>query len=75
MGVNPDATIARVNVDRYVNGGATIDLGYLVNNLSADAVPVLRARAASLPALALPQPHLDTGSRLAPPQPLPIASG
>lgn len=49
--VNPDATIARINVDRYVNGGATIDLGYLINDLSADAVPVLRANAASLPPL------------------------
>ncbi|MBT8193515.1 MAG: DUF4173 domain-containing protein [Acidimicrobiia bacterium] len=56
--VNPDATIARVNVDRYVNGGATIDLDYLVHNLSADAAPVLQSNAAVLPPLDLP----DAGS-------------
>lgn len=52
--VNPDATIARTNIDRYINRGATIDLAYLVNALSEDAVPVLRANAGSIPDLVIP---------------------
>ena len=52
--VNPDATIARTNIDRYLNHGASIDLSYLVNGLSDDAVPVLRANADSLPELGIP---------------------
>ena len=51
--VNPDATIARTNIDRYLNQGATIDLTYLVNNLSDDAVPVLRGNADSFPELVI----------------------
>lgn len=54
--INPDATIARVNIDRFVNAGATIDLGYLTDDLSSDAVPVLRSHADALPGLTL-WPH------------------
>ncbi len=38
---NPDALIARVNVDRHLDGTRTLDVGYLAGNLSADAVPTL----------------------------------
>ena len=58
--VNPDATIARTNIDRYLTQGATIDLSYLVNDLSDDAVPVLRANAESLPELVIPLGRGDT---------------
>ena len=54
--VNPDAMIARTNIDRYLNQGATIDLAYLVNDLSDDAVPVLRANHDSLPEIVLTSP-------------------
>ena len=54
--INPDATIARVNIDRFVNAGAAIDLGYLTDHLSSDAVPVLRSQADVLPGLILRSP-------------------
>jgi hypothetical protein len=44
---NPDALIARVNLQR-VGRGASFDVGYAAQ-LSADAVPALVARAAKLP--------------------------
>lgn len=47
--VNPDATIARTNIDRFATNGAEIDFAYLTNNLSSDAGPVLRANAGILP--------------------------
>lgn len=52
--VNPDATIARVNIDRFVNHGAAIDLEYLTHRLSADAVPVLNTSAEMVPRLVVP---------------------
>lgn len=45
--VNPHALIARVNIERAA-GGAEVDASYL-RTLSADAVPVLIARASVLP--------------------------
>jgi hypothetical protein len=50
--VNPDALIARVNLDR-AGRDERVDDAYLVHNLSADAVPLLLDRL----------PHLDVASR------------
>jgi len=44
--VNPDATVARVNLRRAA-GGATLDTAYLAR-LSADAVPAILREAATL---------------------------
>lgn len=38
--VNPDALIARVNIDRHIDDGAELDIGYL-GTLSEDAVPTI----------------------------------
>jgi len=46
--LNPDALIARVNVDRARESGR-FDAAYLATHLSADAVPVLVERLPSLP--------------------------
>ena len=42
--VNPDALIARVNIDRHLDRGVELDLGYL-STLSADAVSAIVDRA------------------------------
>jgi len=40
--INVDRMIARENVDRYLNGGKELDMGYLVFYLSIDAVPEIK---------------------------------
>jgi uncharacterized membrane protein YdcZ (DUF606 family) len=42
--VNPDALIARVNIDRHLDRGVELDVGYL-STLSADAVGAIADRA------------------------------
>jgi Domain of unknown function (DUF4153) len=47
---NPDASIARVNLDRAANGlGQPLDAAYLTGGLSADATPVIVAGLAQVP--------------------------
>jgi hypothetical protein len=41
---NPDALIARVNIDRHLDRGVELDLGYL-STLSADAIGAIADRA------------------------------
>jgi hypothetical protein len=51
--LNPDALIARTNLDRAVAGvGQPLDARYLTRTLSADAVPTLLAGLERLPSLA-----------------------
>jgi hypothetical protein len=47
--VNPDALIARVNIDRHVQGGVELDTAYLGRGLSLDAVPVVVDRLSDIP--------------------------
>jgi hypothetical protein len=46
--VNPEAVVARANLSRHA-AGESLDIAYL-GRMSADAVPAILARAASLPA-------------------------
>jgi len=46
--VNPDAVIARVNIDRHIDAGRPLDEHYLAN-LSEDATPTILARLERLP--------------------------
>ncbi|MBT3539389.1 DUF4173 domain-containing protein [Candidatus Parcubacteria bacterium] len=40
--INVDRVIARENVDRYINEGKELDMGYLVFHLSVDAIPEVK---------------------------------
>jgi hypothetical protein len=46
--LNPDALIARTNLDRYLERGKPLDVGYL-GDLSADAAPAIASRLDRLP--------------------------
>lgn len=39
--VNPDALIARVNIQQHIDTGTELDTGYLAHHLSTDAIPTI----------------------------------